>query len=262
MRRRLVARAGSLLAIVRRAGVVAVDPAIAGVAAVGLTVLAVALRLESLLRRGRRAIPRTLWGPTPIINIRYASEALRRAGYPSTTLVSTVYAAYRADDFDHSFDDLLPRWQSPRTRAYIVFAWALRHADIHVTFFDGGYLSATRLRDIEGWLLRLAGRKLIVMPYGSDIAVPGYLGALEPGFEEHYPHILARHEAIRRRVTWYCRWADVVIRTLQPGFLPRADVFWGTALVIDIDRWARPSYGLGDERATRLRWSTRRTIGR
>jgi glycosyltransferase involved in cell wall biosynthesis len=214
------------------------DPAVAVLAAVGLTLLAAVLRVGSVVRRHRGGPPRSLWGPTPLINIRYASEALRRAGYTSTTLVSTVYSSYRREDFDLHVDDLAPRWRSPRLRDYVVFAWTLLHADVHVSFFDGGYLQNTRLRDLEGWLLRLAGRRLVVMPFGGDIAVRGYLGRLEAGFVEHYPHVLAAGEATRRRVTWYCRWADVVIRNLQPGFLPRADFFWASALVIDADVWA------------------------
>ena len=226
------------LALARRWWAAALDPILAVPACAALIVLAAALRVVGAVRRRRGLPPRTLWGPTPLINISYTSEALRRAGYPSTTLVSTVYAAYRREDFDLHVDDLLPRWRSPRLRDYAVFAWTLCYADVYMSFFDGGYLRNTRLRDLEGRLLRLAGRRLVVMPYGGDIAVPGYLGPLEPGYVEHYPHVLAAHEAIRARVTWYCRWADVVIRNLQPGFIPGADLFWASQLVIDTDAWA------------------------
>jgi len=53
-----------------------------------------------------------------------------------------------------------------------VFLWVLRDADIYLSYFDGGFIRGTALRRLELPLLRFAGKRIIVSPYGSDIAVP------------------------------------------------------------------------------------------
>src|SRR5262249_28635855 len=87
-------------------------------------------------------------------------------------------------------------------------------------------------------LLHLAGGRLIVLPFGSDIAVPGHLGPTEAAFREHYGYVLDDAEAIRRRVDELCASADLVMKTLQVGYLPPHDAFWSHGLAIDTDWWA------------------------
>ena len=49
-----------------------------------------------------------LWGPVPIINIKYWSAAMRLAGWKSTTLVHSYYAAInKREDFDVFHEDLV-----------------------------------------------------------------------------------------------------------------------------------------------------------
>ena len=82
-----------------------------------------------------------LWGPVPIINIKYWSAAMRLAGWKSTTLVHSYYAAInKREDFDVFHEDLVPRWLGPRrlriqVGAYFAFVYALRHAAVvHMPF--------------------------------------------------------------------------------------------------------------------------------
>ena len=35
----------------------------------------------------------------------------------------------------------------------------------------------------------------------------------------------------------FARWANLVIRNYQYGFMPRWDVLWPTQIAIDADRW-------------------------
>ncbi len=152
----------------------------------------------------------------------------------------------RRDDFDVHREDFLGTartWEA--VRDFFVFAWGLRRADVLLTFFDGGLLRHTGLRRLEGPLLRLAAKRLIVFPYGSDIAVPGYLGVVERALLIDYPEIADRARATRRRVDYFCRWADLVIRNHQYGYLPRADVVWPTQMAVDTELWK------GDGRASR-----------
>jgi glycosyltransferase involved in cell wall biosynthesis len=212
---------------------------IAALAALGvLAILALFARAGTATRRRRGRRPRLVWGPEPLINIKYWSEAMRRLGYESTTLVSEAYSIYSRDDFDLQRDDFLGSGRlAERVRDYRVFAWTLRHADVHLTFFNGGFLRNTPLRGLEARLLRIAGKKLVVSPYGGDIAVPGYLGVTEEALLQDYPYFEDLAEVVKERVDYFARWADVVVRNYQNGYLPRADVTWVTQLAFDASQY-------------------------
>jgi hypothetical protein len=183
-------------------------------------------------------LPRVVWGPTPLINIKYWSQALRQQGISSTTFVYAVYPAFKREDFDHHLDEIGPRSARLRFLApYFAFAWCLRNADVFAFFFDGGYLASTPLRWFECQLIRLAGKQTLLMAYGSDIAVPGTLGAVEDAVYESYPELRARGSDIRRRVDYFSRHADFVVRCMQAGFAPRHDLIWPNYLAIDADVW-------------------------
>ncbi|MGZ6559598.1 MAG: hypothetical protein ACXVHB_08525 [Solirubrobacteraceae bacterium] len=161
------------------------------------------------------------------------------AGYDSVTFAHHVAPINRREDFDVHRDQFLPG--VPRAdvvRDFFVFVWALWRADVFLWYFDGGYLAGTGLRSFECALLRLAGKRLIVFPYGGDIAVVGEIGAAESALLADYPELVGVSDAKRRRVLHLCYWADMVIRNYQYGFLPRADVLWPTQIAIDVDHWS------------------------
>ena len=83
-------------------------------------------------------------------------------------------------------------------------------------------------------MLRLAGKKLVVSPYGSDVAVPGFLGVTEEALLLDYPQFRPAARGIRRKVDYFARWADVVVRNYQNGYVPRGDVLWVTQLAFDV----------------------------
>ncbi len=117
-------------------------------------------------------------------------------------MVTHVYASYDRDDFDVVRDDWLADWpRLARVRDYLLFARVLVRADIVSAFFDGGFLRPTPLAGAEVGLLHLAGCKLVVMPFGSDIAVRGHLGPTEAGFAtplRRRARPIGRHPATRR----------------------------------------------------------------
>ena len=126
---------------------------------------------------------------------------MRALGYESTTLVWNVYPIHQRIDFDLLRDDfglrtrLFELW-----RDYAPFVWVLRNADIVLTFFDGGFLQNTPYRWLELTILRLAGKAVIVSPYGADIAVRGHLAGWEQAMAVDYPELVARSDATRIRV--------------------------------------------------------------
>ena len=189
------------------------------IAAAFLPVLLV--RALVVRRRRPRQRPRILWGVTPIINLKYWSAAASLRGYDSKTVVVGVYAINRPTDFDVVLERGGIRGL---VRVYAAFARELER-EVHVLFFDGGLLANTVLARLEGSLLKLAGRKLVLVPYGSDIAGPGTLGPLESLIHVEYPLVIERAQATRRRVERLSRAADVVVRNVQPGYLPRSSVY-------------------------------------
>jgi glycosyltransferase involved in cell wall biosynthesis len=219
-----------------RARVAALVLAVVGAALVLAT--ATAERLPTQRRRRRGDKPRIAWGPVPLISISYWSRALRRLGYESQSVVTHHYPAYERASFDVYRPDLLAGRRLRWLGDYLVMAVMLRRADVFVSFFDGGFLYQTPLWRLEAIALRLAGKRLVVCPYGGDIAVPGHLGPFEAAFVADYPATAQRAPQVRRRVDWLCARADLVIRNLQVGYLPRYDVAWPQQIAVDTDLWA------------------------
>jgi hypothetical protein len=222
-----------------RALVAAAKLAAAIPAAPAFLILALVVRLDTERRRRSGARPRVLWGPEPLISIKYWSAALRRLGYPSLTLAGHVYPINTRSDFDRHRDEFgPPGLLFELFRDFQVFAWALRHADVMHFFFDGGYLRHTALDRFEIALLHLAGKRVVVSPYGSDVAVPGHLGPYEGAMQADYPLVAQRGSAVRARVDRVSRRADAIVRNVQPGYIPRWDVLWPNQLAIDLDEWS------------------------
>src|SRR5207253_2567252 len=111
-----------------------------------LLIAALAARADTASRRRRGERPRLIWGPVPIIAIRYWSLAMSALGYESRTCVHSFYAINERSDFDVHFDEFLPKGLLfDPLRAYAVFLWVLRSADVYLSYFDGGFLSGTAM---------------------------------------------------------------------------------------------------------------------
>ncbi len=210
--------------------------------------VALLARGQTILSRVCRRRPRLIWGPVPIMSLKYWSGALRERGYKSVTCVYNLSAAGTRHDFDICRPAFLGSLRLALAFGdYLVFARTLLKADVFISFLEGSFLHRTRLQRLEGPLLRLAGKKLVVSPYGSDVTVPGHLGALEEQMLAEYPVFLEIGDQIRERVDYYCRWADLVIGNWhQLGYLPRTDVLWPTMLAIDTEQWPEVPPGGGD----------------
>ena len=118
----------------------------------------------------RAACPTCSGGRQPILNNRYATRAERLYGYRSDSLVYQVYRINQRGDFDVRLDRArkLPvvGWLVP----YGAFLWAGVRYDHFGFFFDGGLLGGPGLA-LELPLLRLAGKGIVVYPYGGDARV-------------------------------------------------------------------------------------------
>lgn len=125
---------------------------------------------------GRRAKPRIIWGPTPIINISTNADADRLHGYQSDTLVYRPY--YVTAEFTYNLERW---WRHPWLALLIPWAvliWAVLRYDVFQLYFDGGFLNRTLGRWLELPVLKLLGKKIIVSAYGADVRMERITRAL------------------------------------------------------------------------------------
>lgn len=207
------------------------------------------LRRDARRRRAALIKPRVVLGPTPIISLRDWAQVLRACGYATRTVVTHVYPINARSDFDDVHADSLGLVaRLPILGSTALLLRAVRSGEVLVTFYDGRFLSHTPLERFEGRFWRAAGRAVVVIPYGSDVAVAGTLGPYEEAMAADYPQLLPRADEIRARVDDFAATATLAIRNHQPGYVPRGDVVWPTQWAVDLERWATsppPSDGDG-----------------
>lgn len=178
------------------------------------TVLAYAAVVVPVARMRRRRRPRIVWGPTPIANLRNSVAADRLYGYESASLVYRTYHPSDRAAFDHVWGPLGDIRGLRQLGPYAALLWAGLRFDVFCFYFDGGLLGETPFWRVELPLLRLAGKKIVVWPYGGDARLPSATRArggwhaysdVEPGAED-------RDEAdVRARLDAFGRWAHVVL---------------------------------------------------
>ena len=120
------------------------------------------------------------------------------------------------------------------------FVCALFRYDVFVLSFNGFLLGTSPLWRVHALALRIAGRKTVLLPYGSDYFVYKRLHspALLHGLLMSYPAPARRQAEIAQRLDYWCRHADVVIPGMMgPDGSGRWDVLAPSSLCIDLDVW-------------------------
>jgi glycosyltransferase involved in cell wall biosynthesis len=225
-------------------------------AAVSLVVAPVALLLAAIVKPQRREL---VWTPVPLVYNLYWSNAMRKAGWASTTLMSHRYELFKGVDFDRYIPDLVPRLLRPwrdRVAPYAGFLYVIRNASVVHIPFTGGPLGRTRFWKLEAPLLRRAGIKTVIIPYGGDYFL--YSQIVDPVFRNglliSYPAAGRTEAAIAEHVHYWCRNADVVIAGSHVDGLSRWDVPVGNCLGVDTDSWPTKSeYSDADGRSAPVR---------
>jgi len=202
--------------------------------------IALVERWRTWRRRRRGELPRLVWGPTPILNLKYVNMGMRERGYDSATYVLFGQIIAKHEDFDLYRDECeLPQLVPERARDYYIFSRLLRDRDAFIYDFSLGAMRAHALQWLEYPLMRLAGKKLIACAYGSDTAVSGHIPH-EDRLYADYPTLPAMSDEIERKIEHTTRWANVSVRTLQPGYEPAHNVILMSHIAIDSSLWADP----------------------
>ena len=228
-------RAKTTLPMVRTLVRRAVDWALAPVG------LAILLRgLLAAMRSRRPEKPRLLWGTHPIIALPYCSRAMEAAGYQSDVVAIGESHLAESAHFQHTiiFEAGNPLFSYVRhsLACYRFLAAALGSYDIFHYYFDAGLLYHTPLRRIEIPLIKVAGAKLVVFPFGSDAFVYDTLSDLlwRGALMLEYGMLGDQAGRSQERIRRVTRQADIVVGCLvHVANLPRWDILPLTCYPVD-----------------------------
>ncbi len=196
--------------------------------------------------------PRIFWGPHPLINIKYHSQAVKQLGYHSTTVVDKIFAINSEEDFDVLMTDLLNESLlfrcTPRRFRYLVapyrtFLWALPRFDIYNLYFLGGMLYETPLKYWEMSFLRLAGKKTVFTAFGADVQIMSRFHSLlfKHAQNVDYPDFTRQETMTLRNVEVFSRQADYIIAGVDwVDYMPRWNKLVSAHFAIDTGTW-KPS---------------------
>lgn len=205
--------------------------------AAALVFLIVCVPVTLLSRLVRRPIDIGL-GPEPLINNVYHKRALALMGYSAETFVDQVW--YITSDFDFRGDLACPG-KLGFLRGYLLYFRAIfRYRCLYIYFNGGPLMSRPLVWRIEPWLYRLAGVKVVVMPYGGDVQV---MERSKNAWFKHamsvdYPLQRLRQRRIAAQVSLWTRMADHVLSGVE--WVDYMD-FWDTLMLghfsIDVAQW-------------------------
>ena len=215
-----------------------------------------------------------VWGVDPILNNKYWSLAMRRVGYASKTLMDQYSVINKREDYDLLASDLVPSWVAPvgsnmrgikyeilhhnpiyRLNRYFSFLYILLNASVLHTCFRGVLGGATPYGMVEAELLKIAGIKSAIHPYGSDYyrysQVPDL--SLRHALLLSYPEYGRNEDEIAEGVAYWVKRADVVIPVCDQ-LAGRWDVMMVSSISIDVDEWQpKTAYSDSDGRNGRVR---------
>lgn len=203
-----------------------------------LLLLSCALILRLIPKKSDKK-PRLVWGSTPIINYSYWSRAMKSAGFISETFTTSFYSRInKRSDWDRILEEEF-RWFRP-FREYLAFLISLFRYDVFFISFDGFFIGNTPLRYFQAQILKIAKKRVVVLPYGADSYVYRRVRsiAVQHGLMMSYPNASRKQQSLARNVDYWVRHADAVI----PGFMApdgfgRWDVLIPSPLFLPLDQW-------------------------
>jgi glycosyltransferase involved in cell wall biosynthesis len=222
---------------------------IAPFALILLFLQALRVRGSTMNRKCKGEKPRLVYGPVPIISIKYLSQAMRQNGYEAKTFVYEVFSIHKREDYDYYVSDFFKTSFLAKRFKKVVIAlwgpyrsllWALPRFDIFHYFFDGGFLARTPVRFMEVQLLHLAGKKVVVMPYGSDVAVPTLIRSLpfRQAIMMKYNYLGARERLTLKWIRYFTLQADfIVVCLFHLETLPVWNLLTTHYYPIDTEAW-------------------------
>lgn len=216
-----------------------------------ITVFAPVGRIITWRRRRLLTPPRIVLAAYALPQTYYMQLAGQRAGYDSRMIV--WYPSYYNREWEVGNLWKIIAWIGrfiilPR---YVMFLWSLVRFDIFQYYFNQQQLSSTILSILELRLLKLAGKKIILSPYGGDAFVRGMKtwngDDLIDILSLDYPRIYEVEKQVKRDLKIGANHADLILGTPpHTDIMPRCDQLRHT-LCIDVSEWQISSSRSRDE---------------
>ena len=185
--------------------------------------------------------PRLVWGSTPIINNAFWSRAMCELGFASETFTNQFYSRInKRNDWGRILQDEYRYCPHP-LRKLIAFADSLLRYDVFFISADGFFIGHTVLWRIQAFLLKIAGKKTVLIPYGGDAYCYRRIrsNGTAHGLMMSYPVAARNQKKVASRLDYWCRHADVVIPgVMAPDGFGRWDVLAPTSLCLDLSEWS------------------------
>lgn len=155
-------------------------------------------------------------GPEPLINNVYFKKSLINAGYSAETYVTHTY--YITQEFDYIFDkEIMPFLFRHFFRQYYIFFFTLfRYKSLYI-YYNGTVLEKCGViwKYFDVYVYKLAGIKIVVMPYGSDAYQLEYCNSLYYKYLMHkdYPDTttIKYQKKVKKNVQKWTIHADCII---------------------------------------------------
>lgn len=165
---------------------------------------------------------------------------MKAAGYPSETFTLDFYSSInRREDWGRILSEEFPAVPHP-LKPYIAFLDGIRKYDVFFISFDGFFLGNTAVWWVQAYWLKWAGKKTVLLPYGSDSYSYRNIRStsLIHGLMMSYPQASKIQDLVEKRVKYWTRNSDIQFSGIM-GFdgFGRWDILVPTILYIDLDLW-------------------------
>ena len=165
---------------------------------------------------------------------------MEEAGFFSETFTDYYcWSLNKREQYDLVIQEMF--WKIPlRFKYYVGFVYSLFRYDIFFLSFNGFFLWKTLLHRFEPILLKIANKKIVLLPFGGDAYIYKRLRApnLIHVLNQSLPRAAKRQTEIAKRVDRWCKYADFVIPAFMgPDGFGRWDVLIPNSLCVDINNW-------------------------
>lgn len=165
---------------------------------------------------------------------------MKKAGYSSETFTTNYFSTInKRDDWDRILGEeykMAPSF----LKAFLAFSESLFRYDVFFVSANGFFLGSTNLCFLQAQFLKLAGKKIVLLPYGADSYVYRRIKSCSTvhALLISYPEAAKTQIAIARQVDYWVKYADAVVPAGMgvDGF-GRWDVLIPNSLALDIKEW-------------------------
>jgi glycosyltransferase involved in cell wall biosynthesis len=194
--------------------------------------------------------PRLLFGPKPILNNKYFSQALTNMDYESHTIMeSYLNKINKKDDFDFYKDAIIKKCKFPFkmfriVRECIFIRYCAKRYDILCIPYNGIFFSFSKLKKYEAQIINSIGFKTILLPYGADSYI--YSKIKDPNLQHvlniSYPHFAKEEQEVKKGVQIWQKYGSFNVGGVNsPDGFGRWDNLTVNFLCIDLDLWSKKS---------------------